>query len=460
MTMTSVAAVGRDHQDLLTFLYSVPVGLVQASSDGNIELINPAAARWLTPLSPYGRLDNLFALLSVVAPDLRRAVLERAAVAGVVVDNLRFEVRGGLRPSEPPDFVALTLTRLDDGRLIAVFHDATRQVRDERALADSEAQLRGIFESATDTILMTDETQTILKVNPAAARMFGCAEGDLVGTPLATLMPQRFRERHEREVRAFGMSASNARHIGRVRDVTGLRGNGEEFPIDASISRLSLAGKTRFTAILRDVTERRRTEAALQTREATLAAALASMNDAVVVVDAQGHFLEFNDAFASFHRCTEKVECHLSMAEYEALVEVQPVDVRAGDSAEPPIPRALRGEAAGNVVYRLRRRDTGERWIGSFSFAPIRSVTGEVIGAVVTARDITAQRRTQAELRHSHASLRRLIAAQDRVQEEERRRIARELHDDLQQTLAAIRLDLAAIGDRMPTDPSEAQRLV
>lgn len=459
MTAATVAVSG-EHQDLLTFLYSVPVGLVHASLDGGIELINSAAARWLMPLSPDGRLDNLFALLSVVSPDLRQSVLDHGAVAGVIVDNLRFEVRSGRRRAEPPVFVALTLSRLDDGRLIAVFNDATRQVRDERALADSEARLRGIFESATDAILMTDETQTILKVNPAGAWMFGCTEDEMTGMPLAQFMPERFRERHDQEVRAFGRSATSARHIGRTRDVTGLRRSGEEFPIDASISHLSLAGKTLFTAILRDVTERRKTEAALQSREATFAAALASMNDAVVIADAHGDLLEFNDAFATFHRCADKTECRHSLAEYEALFDIQPDDGAPPQPDRWPIPRALRGEVAGNVAYRLRRRDTGERWIGNFSFSPIRSPTGDVVGAVVTARDITAQRRIQAELRHSHANLRRLIAAQDRVQEEERKRIARELHDDLQQTLAAIRIDLSAIGDRLSVDAAQALQLV
>jgi PAS domain-containing protein len=109
------------------------------------------------------------------------------------------------------------------------------------------------------------------------------------------------------------------------------------------------------------------------------------------------------------------------------------------------LPRALRGETASNVEYIIGRRDTGERWIGSFGFAPIRDPEGTITGAVVTARDITEAKRLGAELEASQADSRSRIAAQDGVQERERTRIARELHDELQQTLAAISMQAAAL---------------
>jgi PAS domain S-box-containing protein len=75
-------------------------------------------------------------------------------------------------------------------------------------------------------------------------------------------------------------------------------------------------------------------------------------------------------------------------------------------------------------------------------------------------RDVTALKQAQAALIESHADLQRLLAAQDSVQENERKRIARELHDDLQQTLAVIRIDLGVIGSRLDTDPAGAAAML
>ncbi|HBD08353.1 MAG TPA: histidine kinase, partial [Syntrophobacteraceae bacterium] len=74
-------------------------------------------------------------------------------------------------------------------------------------------------------------------------------------------------------------------------------------------------------------------------------------------------------------------------------------------------PRALRGETAANAEYTVRRKDTGETWIGSYSFAPIRDKDSGVVGAVVVARDITRRKQAETEIRESEERNRRLIEA-------------------------------------------------
>lgn len=81
-------------------------------------------------------------------------------------------------------------------------------------------------------------------------------------------------------------------------------------------------------------------------------------------------------------------------------------------------------------------------------------------GAVIVARDVTTMRQMHAEVVASHSALRRLVAAQDKIQEEERKRVARELHDDLQQTLAAIKMDTLAIGQQLPRDPARVPAML
>jgi two-component system, sensor histidine kinase and response regulator len=165
--------LGSEHQELLQFLYAAPVGLVHASAAGDIEMINSASARWLLPLAPDGKLVNLFTALATVAPGLREAVASRGQVPGSIVDHLRIEVTGGRQRLASPEFVSLTLTRVDDNRLMAVLNDITQQVRDERALGDSEAHYRAVVSVLSEGIVVHDPGGRLLMCNAAADRIVG-----------------------------------------------------------------------------------------------------------------------------------------------------------------------------------------------------------------------------------------------------------------------------------------------
>jgi PAS domain S-box-containing protein len=155
--------------------------------------------------------------------------------------------------------------------------------------------------------------------------------------------------------------------------------------------------------------ERRlRAEAALEERaaearagKAKLEAALESMNDAVFISDADGRLVDFNSAFATFHKFKEKAECARTLAEYPGFLDVFMADGSLAPLEMWAIPRALRGEIGGNVEYSLRRKDTGESWVGSYSFAPIRGEGGAIVGSVVVGRDVTDRKRADEALRNS-----------------------------------------------------------
>ena len=311
----------------------------------------------------------------------------------------------------------------------------------------SDARLRGIMASVVDAILTTNEQQIIVQANPAAASMFRCAPGDMVGAPLARFIPERFRQIYRQDIERFGSRPPAPHRLGRRREVTAMRADGMEFPVEASLSNVSIAGVPLNTVILRDITERKRVEQELRDGASKLEAALSSMSDAVCISDVHGRLIEFNLAFASFHGFADKADCRTTLVEYQEFLDMFMPDGSAAEDAQWPLSRALQGETGSSCEFRLRRKDSGETWIGSYSFAPIRSESGTIVGAVIAARDVTATRAAQADLESSHFALQRLIASRDQVQEEERKRIARELHDDLQQTLAAIRMNLRYIGE-------------
>ena len=152
--------------------------------------------------------------------------------------------------------------------------------------------------------------------------------------------------------------------------------------------------------------EGRSAESALR---ATLEAALASMTDAVVISDAKGNFLHFNNAFATVHRFASRAECARSLTESTEILQAFLPD---GSLAPPEmwaVPRALRGETATNVEYGMRRTDTGESWIGSYSFAPIRTADGAITGSVMVGRDVTEHKQFLETLRAAEANYRSLF---------------------------------------------------
>jgi len=120
--------------------------------------------------------------------------------------------------------------------------------------------MAGILASAMDAIITVDEEQRILLFNAAAEKMFRCSARTVLGEPLDRFIPQRFREAHQQHIRVFGETRITQRQMGQVRPISGLRADGEEFPIEASISQINADGKRLFTVIIRDITEKKRLE--------------------------------------------------------------------------------------------------------------------------------------------------------------------------------------------------------
>lgn len=158
--------------------------------------------------------------------------------------------------------VVIALAVLGVGLAAAMYRsirrDLSRRARAEEALRESEAKFAGILAIAADAIITVDARQRILHFNHGAEQIFGYAEDDIVGQPLDRLLPDRFVMAHRGHVEEFAHSPEMARRMGHRRQVLGRRSNGEEFPCDASISKLPTPRGVLFTVVLRDVTEQTR----------------------------------------------------------------------------------------------------------------------------------------------------------------------------------------------------------
>lgn len=169
-------------------------------------------------------------------------------------------------PGEPPRVLECSSGPLRDaaGRVVGryrIVNDVTGTQDDARL--DGEARLAGIIGAAMDAIITIDDDQRVVLFNAAAERAFGIPAQDAMGQPLDRFIPDRFRAAHRDHVRGFGRTQVTKRAMGRLDSLHGLRSNGEEFPIEASISQVEIRGKRLFTVILRDITEKRRAESQL-----------------------------------------------------------------------------------------------------------------------------------------------------------------------------------------------------
>jgi PAS domain S-box-containing protein len=261
-------------------------------STNRITVCNPAFASM-----HKCRVEDLVgtAILSLYIPDdhenVRRSI-EKADQIG----HSRFEAhmirRDGSAFPVQMDIVSVCG---DDGDLlhrVATVMDITERKQAEEALMESEARWNGIIQSAMDAIISVDSEQRIVLFNAAAEKMFGCPASQAIGQPLERYIPERFRHAHRRQIDNYGVTGVTNRSMRTLGVIFGRRTNGDEFPIEASISQIEIVGEKLYTVILRDITERKQAEQALRESEqqfsilfekAAFAIALSRLSDGVIV---------------------------------------------------------------------------------------------------------------------------------------------------------------------------------
>lgn len=349
---------------------------------------------------------------------LRRPFASFLLKAGAVEDWLRhFSIvlsLGGKRDCEltlrrvaaAPMHVRVDCLRMsghDKAPLVRLaFTDITASKLAEESRRESERQLSGLVESAMDAIISVDEDQRIVLFNPAAERMFGWTSDDALGQPLERLLPEKSRHRHADHFRAFARAGVANRTLGNRDDLHGRRASGELFPIEASISRVEIQGRSLFTVILREISERKRSEEVLRQERDTTRNILQTVEAVILALDPEGRISMINRKGCDLLGWSES-----ELIGQDWFTTCLPPTSRV-DEVRDVFRKALAADLAGSEYYEnpvLTR--SGEERLIAWHNSTIRDAEGNVIGGLSAGEDITERKRVEQALRESQADLNR-----------------------------------------------------
>ena len=378
-----------------------------ADTEKKFTLANPSALR-MFGFDGMSEIDieKLVTSLEVFRLDGSPRPLEEApplrALQGEVVKNVEEIIRNPVNNESRYREVSANPVRDAHGNIIgsvSVVRDITERKQGEEALRLYEM----LSKNSRDIILFIRCADgRILEANAAALQTYGFNHEEILSMTIKDL-------RTPDTLQLTAAQMLEAIKEGVLFETKHRRKDGTTFPVEVRSQRGLIGDTQMLVSVVRDITERRLAEDALRENRAQLDAALASMTDAVFISDRTGHFIEFNDAFATFHKFENKAVCLKTLSEYPDILEVYMANGELAPLEMWAVPRALRGETITNAEYTLRRKDTGETWVGSYSFSPIYDAEGAIVGSVVVGRDITDLKHKEDALRQSELQYRTLF---------------------------------------------------
>ena len=271
-------------------------------------------------------------------------------------------------------------------------------------IQDAAALYRAILASTLDPVITIDAHGVIQAASDSIERVFGWTPGELIGCNVNRLMPDPHHSRHDGYLAQYSVTGETG-ILGRTREFEGVRKDGTVFPIELSVSRVDVPGRAEplFTGILRDITQRKQAERALQESEHRFRKMLENVEIVAVMLDTDGNVTFCNDYLLGLtHRAREEV---IGRNWFELFV---PPD-QAGAV------RAVfrQGIDEGRLTAQYENEimtASGERRIVAWNNTVIRDPAGNVVGVTGLGVDVTEQKRADRELLRHREHLEELVA--------------------------------------------------
>jgi PAS domain S-box-containing protein len=269
----------------------------------------------------------------------------------------------------------------------------------ENALYAKEEQFRQVVQTAPDGIVLADGDGRVVSWNTAAERLFGYTEGEILGQPLTTIMPTRYREGHLRGLE-LAKAAGRPMQTGRTVELSGLKKDGSEFPIELSLSTWRSGQQIVSCGIIRDITLRKEAEAKLLRQQIEQQVLLDLIPAMVWYKDSQNRILRANQhAAESINKTVQEVEGKSTYDLYPDEAEkYHQDDLAVIASGQPKL----------GIVELYEIAPGHKRWVQTDK-VPYRDAQGNVIGVLVFAQDITERRQAEVALQESEGQYRLLM---------------------------------------------------
>lgn len=397
-------------QKLWVTLNSIGDGVIATDADACITLLNPVAEAltgWTQAQALGLRVGEVFHIIGKdsrklatipVADALAYGTVQNLANHTVLIsrDGREFDIADSCAP-----------IRAADGQVVGavlVFRNISEEYAAQLALRDSAALVQTILNTVVDGLVTIHAQGGVIEtVNPAIELMFGYSAAELSGKHLSLLIPELDQDHHNGSLAYYGVSAED-RANGVAREVLGRRQDGSAFPLEISVSEMTLRGQRYFTGILRDISTRRAAEEALRKAGALQKAIFDSANFSSIATDAKGVIQIFNVGaermlgYTAAEVMNQRTPADISDPQ-EVIARAQSLSTELDRHINPGF-EALVFKASRGIedIYELTYiRKDGVRVPAVVSVTALRDAQENIIGYLLIGTDNTARKQVEAE---------------------------------------------------------------